>query len=384
MRKETEGSAVSQTAHLRVRGGTAHSCKYLIDLGQRNASIIRRPQTPLKRLWHLGDSFAVLEPGGYDLIHTVNAVPILTTVPFVISFEDFLPKVPDDYYIGWIEQALLHRLTSGKCQRLMAWSEYGKRQFLWQHRKFSDLGHLEAKLEVVYPAARQYRSEPKNLVGDTLRLLFVGYDFMRKGGPALVRAHQQLLKLGVPVETTVVSMLRWSEDDYIGPMDRAIYEDEVARLKASTITHITSLSHDQVLSQIDTSDFLVFPTLHDTFGYVGVEALSCGTPVIATDTCAQPEIIQNGVSGYLLPFENDAVIGKWRWIYQQQHPEYDALYLKTIESLADSIVRRLAELWRRPTDYRDLSAGAVEQFTRRFEREKARDRLEQIYAEATA
>ena len=54
------------------------------------------------------------------------------------------------------------------------------------------------------------------------------------------------------------------------------------------------------------ADFLILPTLHDTFGFVAIEALAQGTPVIATATCALPEIIQHDVCGYLLPFDNDA------------------------------------------------------------------------------
>ena len=49
------------------------------------------------------------------------------------------------------------------------------------------------------------------------------------------------------------------------------------------------------------SDALLFPTRVEGFGLVALEAMACGVPVIATDCCALPEIVENGVSGILCP-----------------------------------------------------------------------------------
>lgn len=48
------------------------------------------------------------------------------------------------------------------------------------------------------------------------------------------------------------------------------------------------------------ADVFVFPSLTDTFGIVMLEALSCGTPVIAYKTAGALEVIQHGVNGFLL------------------------------------------------------------------------------------
>ena len=39
------------------------------------------------------------------------------------------------------------------------------------------------------------------------------------------------------------------------------------------------------------ADLLVNPSLYETFGLVNIEAMSCGTPVIAFSVCAMEEII---------------------------------------------------------------------------------------------
>ncbi|WP_181306147.1 glycosyltransferase family 4 protein [Rufibacter sp. XAAS-G3-1] len=63
---------------------------------------------------------------------------------------------------------------------------------------------------------------------------------------------------------------------------------------------IPSLPHDQVLEQMREHDVLVFPTLFDGFGLVITEAMSQGTPVITTERSAGPDLITNGLNGWLV------------------------------------------------------------------------------------
>jgi glycosyltransferase involved in cell wall biosynthesis len=47
-------------------------------------------------------------------------------------------------------------------------------------------------------------------------------------------------------------------------------------------------------------DVLIFPSLYDGFGLVITEAMSQGTPVIATDRSAGPDLIKNDINGWLV------------------------------------------------------------------------------------
>src|SRR4029078_11418623 len=137
-----------------------------------------------------------------------------------------------------------------------------------------------------------------------------GRDFMRTGGPALLRAHEQLRAGGVPVTTTIVSSLGWKPNDtYVDPPSPELVQREHARIEQEGIVHIRNAPNADVYAMMDEADYFIFPTLHDIFGYVTLEALAFATPVIATATNAMPEVVEEGRSGFLLPLELDGELG---------------------------------------------------------------------------
>jgi len=52
-------------------------------------------------------------------------------------------------------------------------------------------------------------------------------------------------------------------------------------------------------------DILVVPSQsQESFGYTAIEAMSCGVPVVCTDAGGLPEVVDNGVSGYVVDKNN--------------------------------------------------------------------------------
>lgn len=52
------------------------------------------------------------------------------------------------------------------------------------------------------------------------------------------------------------------------------------------------------------SDVFVFPTYLETFGLVNIEAMSYGLPVISTSEGAIPEVVRDGIEGFVVEKEN--------------------------------------------------------------------------------
>jgi starch synthase len=51
------------------------------------------------------------------------------------------------------------------------------------------------------------------------------------------------------------------------------------------------------------------PSIYEPFGIINLEAMACRTPVIASATGGIKEVVVDGETGYLVPFDQDPVTG---------------------------------------------------------------------------
>ncbi len=49
------------------------------------------------------------------------------------------------------------------------------------------------------------------------------------------------------------------------------------------------------------------PSVYEPFGIINLEAMACGAPVVASSTGGIKEVVVDGETGYLVPFEQDPV-----------------------------------------------------------------------------
>lgn len=373
---------------LRVRIPRGYQAPFHMEVGQRNARFVKRPLTPLdgyarfagplKRQARLaGRAVALVPEPDHDLVHTQNVVPLLTRRPYIVTFESYLPRVTQDRPSPRLERWLRGRLLSEQCVAVIAKSDYARRQFRAQSADFADRSALEAKMHLLYAAVPVRRDAPKSPSG-VLRLLFVGRNFIRKGGPAVLEAHERLRRAGVPVETTIVSSLRETPNDFFGPSDLDYIRREHARVRQEGVVHQPSLTNAEVERLMDRTDYFLAPTLQDTFGFAQVQALAGGTPVLASDAYSQPEIVEHGRSGFLVPLDTDG-IGRWSWVYRRDEPGYLEAYAGAVADLGGAMADRLAAVWEDAAGYEALSAGALAHVRRRFDPAVARDTLERLY-----
>jgi glycosyltransferase involved in cell wall biosynthesis len=90
--------------------------------------------------------------------------------------------------------------------------------------------------------------------------------------------------------------------------DFRYYSDEILpyTLRYRNITYSGNLSGARKMKFLSEARALLFPLEYDEpFGMAVIEALACGTPVVAMNRGAMPEIIQHGVNGFLANTEKE-------------------------------------------------------------------------------
>jgi glycosyltransferase involved in cell wall biosynthesis len=119
------------------------------------------------------------------------------------------------------------------------------------------------------------------------RLLFVGKDFERKGGEVLLRAFAELKKRHVDAELAIVGPFKVDMPLPAGVrlVGRITNRAELARLYTE-------------------SDVFVMPTLHESFGFVYLEAMHFNLPCVGTRMFAIPEIIADSETGVIVEPNN--------------------------------------------------------------------------------
>lgn len=117
-----------------------------------------------------------------------------------------------------------------------------------------------------------------------IRVLFIGGLSQRKG---LSYFFEAIKGLEDKIEATVVGR---------GNLDAC----PALKKALSIVNYIPSLPHDEILKLMATQDLFIFPSLFEGFGLVITEAMSQGTPVITTDRTCGPDIMNNGIDGWVI------------------------------------------------------------------------------------
>ena len=112
------------------------------------------------------------------------------------------------------------------------------------------------------------------------RLLFVGNLSRRKGADLL---EPVMTRLGQGFELVYTRGLR-----KVSPLPPAV-----------NMTALAPLSDEALREEYRRADALIFPSRLEGFGYCAAEALSCGTPVVASRSSSLPELVEHGVTGSL-------------------------------------------------------------------------------------
>ena len=146
----------------------------------------------------------------------------------------------------------------------------------------------------VFPPRRTYPHS-----AGPLRLIFVGALVQRKGLGYLFEAVRQL----PPNSVEIILVARGFKDEAL----MKAYQDIPVRL-------LWNEGKEGVLRELQRADVFVFPSLVESFALVLLEAMSVGLPVITTCNTAGPDIMRDGVDGFVGPIRDvDFLVQKIRY-----------------------------------------------------------------------
>ncbi|MEL7067688.1 MAG: glycosyltransferase family 4 protein [Cyanobacteria bacterium J06581_3] len=143
--------------------------------------------------------------------------------------------------------------------------------------------------------------QPQSQLGDTFRALFVGRVGPRKGVHYLLQAWKSL-------NLTNAELLMVGVNEF---------PEHTVAINGANYRHIPSVSHYTLNQYYNSASVFVFPSLVEGFGLVLLEAMACGIPIITTPNTAGPDIITDGVEGFIIPIRDVAALkAKLEWCYQ--------------------------------------------------------------------
>ena len=255
---------------------------------------------------------------GIDIVHTHTwyvamagfLAKKLYGVPFVItthSLEPLRAWKAEQLGSGYAMSSWMERTAILDADAIIAVSQGTKADIL---RAYPDMD--DDRIHVIYNGIdlKEYQktSETKALVEYGVDpkipyVLFVGRITRQKGVTHLVDAINYL-----PPETQVVLCAGAPDTAEIAEELRTKVEH--ARQKNPRIVWIEKMVTKQETIQLY-SNCRVFccPSVYEPFGIINLEAMACRAPVVASSTGGIKEVVVEGETGYLVPFEGDPVSG---------------------------------------------------------------------------
>lgn len=222
-----------------------------------------------------------------NMLYLYNRYPI-NRVPWILEIESLQRLLPQLNLGRRMKSKLLKWILSDrKCKYILPWSRYCADQIV----KEIGIKGITDKIRVIYPS---YPIELDALNGDykkrpiengKQRFLFVGKDFIRKGGQYLIDIFK----------------------DYAGEAELTIIStnvpgDCIETVKSSfNMSFLKGVPRQKLLSEIYAShDFIILPSIYESFGLVFLEAMKLGLVCVGSEVGAMKEIIVDKESGFII------------------------------------------------------------------------------------
>jgi glycosyltransferase involved in cell wall biosynthesis len=213
-----------------------------------------------------------------DLMARIPTLLSLDATP--LNYDELTPWYGDRVHPEPVERAklLAHRAVMRRVKKFTTWSEWAKCSLV------KDYGAPAADVTVLYPGTTLSNFAPTGPRPERrsgpLRILFVGGDFVRKGGDLLLDVFR-------------TSLFRTSELHLVTGAD-------IAPGKGVFVYKGLKPHSPELLRRFAEADVFVLPTRGDCLAVVLGEAMASSLPIITTRVGAHPEAVVDGESGFVL------------------------------------------------------------------------------------
>jgi glycosyltransferase involved in cell wall biosynthesis len=178
---------------------------------------------------------------------------------------------------------LLYREVFARARGFVAWSSWVKQSFV------DDYGCREQDVAVISPGIDVEQFTDAERSNELPRILFVGADFVRKGGDQLLRVFRERLRH--KAELVLVTHAPVAEEPGV-------------------TVHRTIAPNSRALIELYRSaDIFALPTRADCYSMACMEALASGLPIVATRVGGIPDIVRDGETGHLLDVDDAEALG---------------------------------------------------------------------------
>ena len=250
--------------------------------------------------------------GGADLVHShtwyANGAGDLASrlhgIPHVVtahSLEPLRPWKAEQLGGGYRVSSWIESNAFASAAAIIAVS-HGMRDDILRSYPFLD----EEKVSVVYNGIDLSKWKPVSdadlvrslgIDPDRPSVVFVGRITRQKGLPYLLRAAKQL----PPDVQLVLCAGAPDTKEILAEVEAGVAELAAGRSGVVWIDRL--LSQHELSAVLSVATTFVCPSVYEPLGIVNLEAMACGAAVVGTATGGIPEVVDDGVTGRLVPIE---------------------------------------------------------------------------------
>jgi glycosyltransferase involved in cell wall biosynthesis len=260
----------------------------------------------IPRLWPIWDAWVLRQKG--CLVDA--AVDIVCSVmgsgrgPFGVAEQIGALKVvdassshPTSFYGFWQRECdiwspgarvTLPRSLFRRCTQDLERADYILCSSLFVRDSMLYNGISESKLAVLPYGADISTFTPTNQPTDKPVFIAVGTLTLRKGTPYLLEAMRLVRRSYPHAELVLVGGIH---DDF---------KRIIGRWRGE-FTHVSSVSHEQLVGLLQRSLAFVFPSCEEGFARVLSEAMAAGLPIVATHESGASTVVRDGEQGFIVP-----------------------------------------------------------------------------------